>query len=80
MQVAKDELSTQPGMEVAVRPGGRIKIIKTKDPAWDDEKDEPFIEDSEDESEDKGKDWVALGVGLRPNNALRLFFKDSCCN
>ena len=48
----KGELSTQPGMEITVLPQGTIKINKKNDPEWDDEKDEPFNEDSENE-EDK---------------------------
>merc|ERR1711974_292199 len=40
------ELSTQPGMEVTVAPYGTIKVKKTGDPLWDDEKDEPFVSGS----------------------------------
>ena len=31
-----DELSTQPGLEVTVRPDGSIKIKKKPDPNWYD--------------------------------------------
>jgi len=46
------ELSTQPGMEVTVTPYGTIKVKKTGDPLWDDEKDEPFVSGSEEENDE----------------------------
>ena len=48
------ELSTQPGMEVTVTPYGTIKVKKTGDPLWDDEKDEPFVSGSEEENDEAG--------------------------
>lgn len=50
------DLSTQPGMEITVLPAGKIKITKKKDPEWDDEKDEPFNEDSENEEDKEAAD------------------------
>jgi len=47
------ELSTIPGIEVTVTPSGNIRVVKTADPEWDDEKDEAFVDASEDEQEDK---------------------------
>jgi len=47
------ELSTQPGMEVTITPHGTIKVKKTGDPLWDDEKDEPFVSGSEEEGEEE---------------------------
>ena len=37
------ELSTIPGIEVTVTPSGNIRVVKTADPEWDDEKDEACI-------------------------------------
>merc|ERR1712198_257337 len=54
------ELSTQPGMEVTVTPYGTIKVKKTGDPLWDDEKDEPFVSGSEEEN-DEAEDNVHGG-------------------
>jgi len=50
-EVVTGELSTRPGMEVTVTPSGNIKVAKTGDPFWDDEKDEPFVSGSEAEEE-----------------------------
>jgi len=57
------ELSTIPGVHVTVTPSGHIKVVKTADPEWDDEeKDEPFIDGSEDEQDEKVVDQdKALG-------------------
>ena len=52
-----DELSTQPGLEVTVRPDGSIKIKKKPDPNWDDMRDENLSDASdEDEEEESGDD------------------------
>ncbi len=55
-QAVSGELSTQPGMEVVVLPGGEVKIKKVGDPEWDDEKDEPFMEGSDEEAEEDEDD------------------------
>merc|ERR1712223_1459503 len=47
------ELSTIPGIKVTATPSGNIRVVKTADPEWDDEKDEAFVDASEDEQEDK---------------------------
>merc|ERR1712018_121036 len=47
------ELSTIPGIEVTITPSGNIKVVKTADPEWDDEKDEAFVDASEDDEEKK---------------------------
>ena len=57
------ELSTQPGMEVTVTPYGTIKVKKTGDPLWDDEKDEPFVSGSEEENDE---------AVVRPNRKSRV--------
>jgi len=54
-EVVTGELSTQPGMEVTITPHGTIKVKKTGDPLWDDEKDEPFVSGSEEEDEEEEK-------------------------
>merc|ERR1712029_665818 len=54
-EVVAGELSTQPGMEVTITPHGTIKVKKTGDPLWDDEKDEPFVSGSEEEDEEEEK-------------------------
>jgi len=50
------ELSTIPGIEVTITPSGNIKVVKTADPEWDDEKDEAFVDASEDEQEEKSEE------------------------
>lgn len=55
-EAVEDELSTQPGMRVKVTPGGRVLITKVQDPDWDNEKDEPFVEGSDDEEDKEDKD------------------------
>merc|ERR1712039_1051089 len=52
-EAVEDELSTQPGMTVKVTPFGQVKITRCKDSSWDDEKDEPFVEGSEEEGEEE---------------------------
>jgi len=47
------ELSTIPGIEVTVTPSGNIKVVKTADPEWDDEKDEAFVDASDEEQDEK---------------------------
>ena len=64
------ELSTQPGMEVTVTPYGTIKVKKTGDPLWDDEKDEPFVSGSEEENDEAGP--VTIPFFFCPVNNLIL--------
>ena len=58
------ELSTQPGMEVTVTPYGTIKVKKTGDPLWDDEKDEPFVSGSEEENDEAGLPTNTISFSL----------------
>jgi len=53
-----DELSTQPGLEVTVRPDGHIKIKKKPDPNWDNNRDENLSDESDedvDSDEEEGE-------------------------
>ena len=54
-EALEDDLSTQPGMTVKVTPFGHVKVTRRKDECWDDEKDEPFVEGSEEEDEEDGE-------------------------
>jgi len=56
-ETVKGELSTIPGVEVTVTPSGDVKVVKTIDPdwdEWDEEKDEAFVDGSDDEHQDEG--------------------------
>ncbi|TRY69215.1 hypothetical protein TCAL_12791 [Tigriopus californicus] len=52
-EVVEDELSTRPGMKVKVTPSGSVFVTQVPDPDWDNEKDEPFVEGSDDEERDE---------------------------
>ena len=55
-EAIEDDLSTQPGMIVKVTPFGHVKVTRRKDEGWDNEKDEPFVEGSEEEDIDEEED------------------------
>lgn len=68
-KTVSDELSTQPGMEVTVKPSGNLIIKRTRDPEWEyDERDQKF---------DSGE-WKQGDIRLHQSSQIILLIIVSC--